>query len=102
MLPDHAALSGADVIYQGIFEGADTCIPAWDLVPEWDGSIIFTSRGCIRNCSFCAVPKIEGKLREIIPNIKPYVYPEHTKIIFWDNNILATKTGKAYLRNLKN
>lgn len=101
LLPDHAAKSGADIIYKGIFEEADTCIPAWDLVPEWDGSIIFTSRGCIRNCPFCAVPKIEGKLREIIPSIKPYVYPKHTKIIFWDNNILATKNWKNIFDELE-
>ena len=101
LLPDHAAKSGADVIYRGIFEEADTCVPAWDLVPEWDGSIIFTSRGCIRNCPFCAVPKIEGKLREIIPSIKPYVYPKHTRIIFWDNNILATRNWKNIFDELE-
>ena len=101
LLPDHAAKSGADVIYQGIFEEVDTCVPAWDLIPEWDGSIIFTSRGCIRNCPFCAVPKIEGKLREIIPSIKPYVYPKHTKIILWDNNILAAKNWKNIFDELE-
>ena len=42
----------------------------------------FTSRGCIRNCSFCLVPKIEGKLRELDEwEVKP---------IICDNNLLAT------------
>lgn len=27
----------------------------------------FTTRGCVNNCSFCAVPKLEGDLKEI-PN----------------------------------
>lgn len=40
-----------------------------------------TSVGCIRNCSFCAVPKIEGKLEEL--NDWP-VLP-----IVCDNNLLA-------------
>lgn len=101
LLPDHAAESGADVIYSGVFEEADRCIPAWDLVPEWDGSIIFTSRGCIRDCPFCAVPKIEGKLREIVSSIKPYIYPKHTKVILWDNNILATKNWKEIFNELE-
>ena len=101
LLPEHAAKSGADVIYQGIFEEADACVPAWDLVPEWDGSIIFTSRGCIRNCPFCAVPKIEGKLRETISSIKSYISPQHTRVIFWDNNILATRHWKNIFEELR-
>lgn len=89
LMPEDAKRSGADYVHVGLYEEADACIPAWDLVPEWDGSIIFFSRGCIRKCKYCAVPKIEGDLRSIIKSIKPYVYKDHTKIIFWDNNILA-------------
>ena len=96
LLPEHAAKSGADEIFRGIFEEAETCIPAWDLVPEWDGSIMFTSRGCIRNCPFCAVPKLEGKLRILIHSIKPYVYPSHSRIIIWDNNLLATNNWNIF------
>ncbi len=41
----------------------------------------FTSRGCIRKCSFCAVPKIEGNLVELEDwKVKP---------IICDNNLLA-------------
>lgn len=41
----------------------------------------FTSRGCIRKCPFCAVPKIEGDLVELQTwDIKPIVC---------DNNLLA-------------
>lgn len=41
----------------------------------------FTSRGCIRKCSFCAVPKIEGELVELDDwPIRPIVC---------DNNLLA-------------
>jgi len=41
----------------------------------------FTSRGCIRRCSFCIVPKIEGDLVEL-DNWEP-------KPIVCDNNLLA-------------
>lgn len=41
----------------------------------------FTSRGCIRHCQFCAVPKIEGELREFT-DWEP-------KPIICDNNLLA-------------
>ena len=44
----------------------------------------YTSRGCIRRCSFCAVPKIEGKLRELSDD------EWEPKPIICDNNLLAT------------
>lgn len=41
----------------------------------------FTSRGCIRRCSFCAVPRIEGDLREL-SDWEP-------RPVVCDNNLLA-------------
>lgn len=47
----------------------------------------YITRGCIRNCAFCKVPRHEGKLiayrdvRDIVGSFK--------KAIFMDNNILA-------------
>jgi len=42
---------------------------------------VYTSRGCIRNCSFCLVPKMEGSLVELDEwEVKP---------IICDNNLLA-------------
>lgn len=42
----------------------------------------FTSRGCVNSCGFCAVPKIEGELREL--NDWP------VRPVVCDNNLLAT------------
>ena len=36
--------------------------PDYDLYPGMDYSLGFTSRGCIRNCYFCIVPRKEGKI----------------------------------------
>ena len=51
-----------------------------------DVSYGFITRGCIRNCYFCKVPKYEGKLRKYndIQNIV-----KHKKFISLDNNIFA-------------
>ncbi len=103
LLPEHAKSSGAGHVFVGQCSPADTCLPAWDLVPDWDGSIIITTRGCIRRCKFCAVPQLEGTLRTSIENIKPFVWPKHTRIIFRDNNILAGDWRHLFseLRELK-
>lgn len=55
--------------------------------PDEDTDYIFITRGCIRNCWFCLVPKYEGKLREYNPDLSKMI--KHKKVKFLDNNILA-------------
>jgi hypothetical protein len=52
-----------------------------DVVSLHNPDATFTSRGCIRRCEFCAVPKIEGDLREL----KSWT----PRPIVCDNNLLA-------------
>ena len=100
LLPDHAVLSGADHIHKGIFPDAEDLMPDYNLVPKWDGSIIFSSRGCCNKCDFCAVPIIEGKMNSLRESILPFIWPSHSKVIFFDNNILANKNWKHIFKEL--
>lgn len=50
-------------------------------LPRHNPNATFTSRGCIRKCAFCAVPRIEGELVEL-PTWE-------RKPIVCDNNLLA-------------
>lgn len=54
--------------------------------PDEDTSYGFITRGCIRNCWFCKVPRFEGKLKEY-NTVESVV--KHKKVKFLDNNILA-------------
>ncbi|AUM92697.1 hypothetical protein [Clostridium botulinum] len=54
--------------------------------PEEDTSYGFITRGCIRNCFFCKVPKYEGKLK-VYNSLESII--KHKKVKFLDNNILA-------------
>lgn len=56
--------------------------------PDETTSYGFVTRGCIRNCWWCKVPKYEGKLKEY-NTIESIV--KHKKVVFLDNNILAYK-----------
>lgn len=56
---------------------------------DLDYSIGFTSRGCIRNCGFCIVPRKEGKIRNHAP-ISEFHDPEHKKVMLLDNNFQAS------------
>ena len=51
-----------------------------------DTSYGFITRGCIRNCYFCKVPKYEGRLK-FYNNVESII--KHKKVKFLDNNILA-------------
>jgi hypothetical protein len=90
LMPEHAKRSGADHVHVGVFEEAEDLMPAYDLVPEWDGSIVFSSRGCNNKCPYCAVWRVEGGLNSCRRSIKDFVYPAHTRIILWDNNVLQS------------
>lgn len=48
----------------------------------------FTSRGCVRNCGFCFVPKKEGKFRQETP-IAEIINPKSNIIILHDNNLTS-------------
>lgn len=53
-----------------------------DALPRHNPKATFTTRGCIRRCEFCAVPKIEGEFRELDDwPVRPTVC---------DNNFLAS------------
>lgn len=77
----------------------DSCFPDYSIYPDCDYAIGYLTRGCIRNCKWCVVPKKEG-------NIKPYnrwqdiVREDINKIVLMDNNILACDYGLSQLEEL--
>lgn len=112
LIPDHAKESGADSVHKGLIEEAEGLMPDYELIPEWNGSILFASRGCVRRCGFCSVPKLEGRPSAFQYSIRHLVYPghiksvnccrkkHHTRIILWDNNILGNPNWKPLFDEL--
>jgi len=62
-----------------------------------DFSYDFITRGCIRNCWFCKVPRHEGYLKKY-NNLDKII--KHKKVRFLDNNILAYNKHKEIFREL--
>ena len=100
LMPEHAKLSGADYVHAGLFPEAEDLMPAYDLLPQWHWSIMIASRGCPNHCKYCAVPKLEGALHSLKFSVRPYIYPGHNRIIFWDNNILAAPNWKSVVTEI--
>lgn len=80
----HVIAGGPAVAYQPSFlaDVADCSQTLPDAIRLHNPNATFTTRGCLRQCPFCAVPTIEGSFHEI-PDFTP-------RPIVCDNNFLAS------------
>jgi len=71
----------------------------YSIYPDNNISYGYITRGCIRNCSFCFVPKKEGKL-SYYNDWQKILQEGHKQIKFLDNNFLAYENHKEILQEL--
>lgn len=64
--------------------------PDYSLYDFCESSYGFTSRGCIRHCSFCIVPEKEGKFQRV-QHISEFHDFRFKSCVLMDNNILADR-----------
>ena len=75
-------------IHIGLCDKIDQLPLDYSLYPDIDYSIVWTSRGCVRNCGFCAIPKMEGEIRHI-ENWEKQINMYKPRILAIDNNFTA-------------
>ena len=103
LMPDDCRrYTGCNEVREGIVQEAEECFPAYDLIKDanphpLDYQIIHASRGCIRDCDFCGVRKIEPVF-EPKSSIKGEI--KKRKIVFYDNNFLANDYIEDILNEL--
>lgn len=92
-LPDNTIKGGTGYgIYKDLPEEIDRMFPDYSIYQNIDYAIGYLTRGCIRKCPWCVVPKKEG-------SIQPYRYwteiarPGKRDVVFMDNNVLASNHG---------
>lgn len=69
----------------------------YDIYPNYDFSIQFLSRGCIRNCPFCLVQQKEGFIKPVDPvDLNPRGH--HIEVL--DNNFFANPEWKEAIKYL--
>lgn len=66
----------------------EECTPDYSLY-NIDYNIGFTSRGCRRKCSFCIVPKKEGKIHSVSSIKKLLTNPKSTNLMLLDNDFFG-------------
>ena len=93
--------------------------PLEDLVPDYsileqveykypvrDAYFAYASRGCIRKCHFCGVPKLEGAMRDSPPiteliNSIDSIYGAKRDLILMDNNVVASVRFKDIIAEIR-
>ena len=89
MTPDYSILEQIDYTY-----------------PVHDAYFGYASRGCVRKCSFCGVPKLEGAQREM-PSLFNLVYGVTANhgpkkdLVLMDNNITASARYKEVIAEIR-
>ena len=93
--------------------------PIEDLVPDygiidqihykyavWDAYFAYTTRGCIRKCRFCGVPKLEGQQRDMesltsVVRAIDELYGPKKDLILMDNNVVASPRFKEIIGEIR-
>ena len=73
--------------------------------PVNDAYFGYASRGCVRQCAFCGVPKLEGAQREMPPLARlvegvDRLYGPRKDLILMDNNITASARFKEVIAEI--
>ena len=66
--------------------------PDYTLYPQWKPAIGFLTRGCVRRCEFCVVPRKEGPIHPAA-TWEEIKRPDSREMILLDNNVLASDHG---------
>lgn len=108
--PDDTTPWGCDVVCGGTGYDIKSKLPReieqstlmdYSLYPQYDFSIQFLSRGCIRHCPFCLVHDKEGGIHPVEP-VELNPRGKHIEVL--DNNFFANPEWKSavdYLLNTK-
>jgi hypothetical protein len=91
LLPDYVRKMTGIKPHIGLLDEAEKCSP--DYTQTFDrklnASITYTTRGCPRKCDFCSV-RAHEPLFEVRNNWEKDILNKLPRIIFWDNNWLAS------------
>lgn len=108
LMPHHIAAAFPYVrLHSGLVWEAEDVLPAYHLLQQverwkdWNKSILFTTRGCIRKCPFCVVPKMEGGMKQTRKSILPLIHTDHDEVVIWDNDFLASPYARDVLCELR-
>lgn len=86
-------------IYDELPKEIDDTEPDYSIYPNCKHAVGFLTRGCIRKCEWCVVPKKEGLIRAY-RDWREIKRNDSKDIVFMDNNVLACDHGIKQIENM--
>lgn len=114
-----AVALGLDEFAEELYSDDREGTPIEDLVPDYsileqidyrypvrDAYFAYASRGCIRKCHFCGVPKLEGAQRDVesLSDIITAIAARHGEkrdLLLMDNNVVASPRFKELIAEIR-
>lgn len=98
-VPDRAICGGTGFdVTRRLMVTVENCDLDYSIYPECDRSIVWFSRGCIRNCPWCVVRRKEGYIHPVKPK---NLNPNGECIVVQDNNFFANPEWEKAIRQLR-
>lgn len=106
--PDEESIIDADEIvrggtgykdYSALPPEIEATEPDYSIYPQFGQAIGFLTRGCIRNCPWCIVPKKEGAIKPA-STWRQIKRSGSRDIVFLDNNVLAHDHGLTQIEEM--
>ena len=98
-LPPDAVLGGTGYgMFGELSSDIEWSKPDYTLYPDFKPALGFITRGCIRQCPWCIVPKKEGVIRHDRHPV--IILGRRRSAIFMDNNVLASEWALYYLQEI--
>ena len=85
--------------YGSLPDEVEAMFPDYSIYPKCTHAIGFLTRGCIRACPWCVVPKKEGHIRPAA-TWQEIKRPDSREIVFLDNNVLACEHGLKQIEDM--
>lgn len=85
--------------YGSLPDEVEAMFPDYSIYPNFRQAIGFLTRGCIRNCPWCIVPRKEGKIHAAA-TWQQIKRPDSKEIVFLDNNVLACEHGLQQIEEM--
>ena len=99
-LPPDAVRGGTGYgLYGKLPQEVDDIFPDYSLYPDCNYAIGFLTRGCIRKCPWCVVPRKEGGYQPY-RDWRDVKRPDSRDLVLMDNNVLASDYGIQQMESM--